>query len=151
MTGTSRFFLPVMLFVLSGCSGVSVNPGSERLRVMETEPKGCLYVGEVSSLQKDRELGTLETEMSLDTRVDLRNKAHKLGANVLVFLKGKGSNILPGGLQPVTTAGSAAAKAPVPAAPAPVVGADGEEEAPEKPPLVFLATTFKCPSSIFNQ
>lgn len=150
MMAKNRVFLAFLLGGLwlafgTGCAGVTPNPGSERVRVFETEPKNCIYIGEVSSLQKDRELGTLETEMSLETRVDLRNKAHKLGGNILVFMKGKSSNILPGGLNPVTASGT-------PAAPAPAATEDGEEpEVPEKPPLVFLGTVFKCPSSILNQ
>ena len=135
--------LPV-LFIF-GCVSVTPNPGSERVRVLDAEPKGCIYVGEVSSLQKDRDLGTLETEMSLDTRIDLRNKAHKLGGNILVFLKGKGTDTLPGGVQKGDPAAPAAAPAPV------ATDSDEEAETPEKGPLVFLATVFKCPSSILNQ
>lgn len=135
--------LPV--FFVFGCISVTPNPGSERVRVLDAEPKGCIYVGEVSSLQKDRDLGTLETEMSLDTRIDLRNKAHKLGGNILVFLKGKGTDTLPGGVQK-----GEAAPAQVSAATSAPALSD-EEAQPEKGPLVFLATVFKCPSSILNQ
>ena len=67
--------LGLSVFVFTGCMSVAVVPGSERVRVFEAEPKGCLYIGEVSSVQKKKELSTLQTEMSLDTRVDLRNKA----------------------------------------------------------------------------
>ena len=96
--------LILSLLVLTGCKsvgglfggGADITPGSERVRVFDAEPKGCLYVGEISSIQEDRSVGTLETEMDLATRIDLRNKAHALGGNILVFLKGKNTNTLPG-------------------------------------------------------
>lgn len=140
-----HFALGLLVTVIAGCTSVDVVPGSERVRVFEAEPKGCLYIGEVSSIQKKRELSTLATEMSLDTRIDLRNKAYKLGANVLVFMKPKSA---------VGT--SAAATTPKPAEPAKTAESESEgssdaESSSGEGPLVFLATAFKCPSGILNQ
>jgi hypothetical protein len=109
---------------------------------LDAEPKGCLYVGEVSSVQEEKTVGTLETEMDLATRVDLRNKAHALGGNILVFLKGKNTNTLPGSA-PASKTGSKP------------VDTKTESESHEPPAnmdaLVFIATVFKCPSSVLNQ
>ena len=97
MKAMSKFIFALAFFaLLAGCKTYEIAPGSERVRVLDAEPKGCLYMGEVASVQEDRTVGTLETEMDLSTRVDLRNKAHALGGNILVFLKGKTSNMLPG-------------------------------------------------------
>lgn len=145
----SKVFL-LIIPLLTGCAGgrglfgksYEVTPGAERVRVLDAEPKGCLYVGEVASVQEDRNVGTLETQMELETRVDLRNKAHALGGNILVFLKGKNTNTLPG---------SAPAGKTVTAKPA-ENSASQSMEPPENPnTIVFLATVFKCPSSVLNQ
>ena len=148
------FGLSLLLVALAGCKSggifgrsYEINPGSERVRVFETEPKGCLYVGEISSVQEEKTIGTLETEMDLATRVDLRNKAHALGGNILVFSKGKVTNTLPGSA-PVNKAASASAAKP---AEGQAAAAPPEPPADEPTSLVFLATVFKCPSSVLNQ
>ncbi len=96
MSLTSKLVLLIAFGSLFSCTSYEITPGSERVRVFDAEPKNCLYIGEVSSIQKGRTIGTLETYMDLGTRIDLRNKAHELGGNVLVFLKGKQSGTLPG-------------------------------------------------------
>lgn len=145
---SKAFLLSILL--LTGCAGgrglfgksYEVTPGAERVRVLDVEPKGCLYVGEVASVQEDRNVGTLETQMELETRVDLRNKAHALGGNILVFLKGKNTNTLPGS----APAGKTAVAKPA------ENSASQTMEPPDNPnTLVFLATVFKCPSSVLNQ
>lgn len=139
MTWKTRVLLVSLLTAtLAACSSTpQITPGSERIRVLDAEPKGCIYVGEVSSVQEDKDIGTLETEMSLSTRVDLRNKAHALGGNILVFLKGKNTNTLPGS----APAGKAAE----------AKSSDSSSADSDKQPLVFIGTVFKCPSSILNQ
>lgn len=143
--------LAVFALLISSCKSTEVAPGSERVRVLDAEPKGCLYVGEVSSVQEEKNVGTLETQMNLETRIDLRNKAHALGGNILVFLKGKNTNTLPG-----TTGAPLALKAgakPAAGATAPVETKKEEpkESEDEITTIVFLGTVFKCPSSILNQ
>lgn len=147
---TNNFFILTAILFLFSCKSTEITPGSERIRVLDAEPKGCLYVGEVSSVQEDKTVGTLETEMDLETRLDLRNKAHTLGGNILVFLKGKNTNTLPGSapVKPLASktggeksSGAETEKSAEPA-PARVNKADT---------LIFLATVFKCPSSILNQ
>jgi hypothetical protein len=150
----NRLIPLVALLAFASCKGglfggrsYEIAPGSERVRVFDAEPKGCLYVGEVSSVQDEKSVGTLETEMDLATRVDLRNKAHALGGNIIVFLKGKNTNTLPGSAPVVKAAGAAAAK---PTAEAQT--ASSPQEPPEnQDTLVFLATVFKCPSTVLNQ
>lgn len=140
--------LVLVCLSFSCATGPQVVPGSERIRVLDAEPKGCIYVGEVASVQEEKTIGTLETEMTLDTRVDLRNKAHALGGNILVFLKGKNTNTLPGSTSAVKPGSPAkpAAGADVKATEAQEAAAAGEDK-----PLVFIGTVFKCPSTILNQ
>ena len=142
---TTHYLFSILTFFLIGCQSYEILPGSERIRVFDAEPKGCLYVGEVSSVQEASGIGTLETEMNLETRIDLRNKAHKLGGNILVFLKGKSTNTLPG--TKVSNPGSGKASAAKTTEAAGVEKNTKESETS----LVFLATVFKCPSSILNQ
>ncbi len=143
---TSTAILATSLLLFS-CRTLEVTPGAERVRVFESEPKGCLYVGEVSSVQDDKTVGTLETEMDLATRVDLRNKAHSLGGNILVFLKGKNSNTLPGSNPLAMKPGNKTATDSTTA----VKSDYAEKNSDEAKKIVFLATVFKCPSSILNQ
>ncbi len=140
-------FLFLIFASLTACKSYDITPGSERVRIFDAEPKGCLYVGEVSSVQEDSTVGTLETQMDLTTRVDLRNKAHALGGNILVFLKGKSTNTLPGTTSPkakTATAPSASSK----------VGTESTAASDSETttgPLVFIGTVFKCPASVLNQ
>ena len=148
MITTNRVVIGLIFLFLVSCKTYDVTPGAERVRVFEAEPKGCLYVGEVSSVQEDRTVGTLETQMDLTTRVDLRNKAHALGGNIIVFLKGKNTNTLPG-----SAANPLASKGVKASAPTEVVQKSEatDKSSDEVKTIVFLATVFKCPSSILNQ
>jgi|GEM_PF-5097740 len=151
----SRVILFISLVFLFSCKSYDVTPGAERVRVFETEPKGCIYVGEVSSVQEDETVGTLETEMDLATRVDLRNKTHKLGGNIIVFLKGKNTNTLPNRdsvayINTGTAKVGATGATPKPAAPETKAVAT-EDVVNEIRRIIFIATVFRCPSSILNQ
>lgn len=157
MTVMSRVSLLTTFFFLLACKSYDVTPGAERVRVFDAEPKGCIYVGEVSSVQDDKTVGTLETEMDLSTRVDLRNKAHALGGNILVFLKGKNTNTLPGSkVQPLAaktgSSGGKPSEAAKPAETATLIPTESlKKEKDDTDLLIFLATVFRCPSSILNQ
>lgn len=149
MTAKNSLLLLALFAGLTACKSYDVTPGSERVRIFDAEPKGCLYVGEVSSVQEDATVGTLETQMDLTTRVDLRNKAHALGGNILVFLKGKNTNTLPG------SSSTKATKTPTPTA-SKATGDNAAAAAPSDStsgagPLVFIGTVFKCPASVLNQ
>jgi Domain of unknown function (DUF4156) len=162
LNSNSTKIIFLSFLILASCkSAIDVTPGSERIRIFDSEPKGCLYVGEVASIQDEQDVGTLETKMELATRVDLRNKAYSLGGNVLVFLKGKRTNTLPGSaadakMTPLKPAEKTATTAGAKSADAAKVDAasTSNENVPERNEdgkLVFLGTVFKCPSSIVNQ
>lgn len=150
----NNFFIAMAtLLILSSCQTVRVEPGAERIRVFENEPKGCLYTGEVSSVQESVVIGSaLQTaEMDLSTRLDLRNKAHTLGGNVIVFLskdrkENNKKSEAPANATAVATASSADKDKKTSAA-----TSVEEDKSEHKIKTVFLATVFRCPSSIFNQ
>ena len=138
MTAMNRIFIAVILTTLFSCKQIDIKPGSERIRVFEAEPKGCIFVGEIPSVQENTVTGLPPTEVDMDlpTRVDLRNKAHSLGGNVIVFSHPNKEK----------KAALEAAKKTTPTA------ADKEAETLEKKiSTVFLATVFRCPASIVNQ
>ena len=149
MITNSRVVIFLGFLFLVACKTYDVTPGAERVRVFEAEPKGCLYVGEVSSIQEDRTVGTLETQMDLATRVDLRNKAHALGGNIIVFLKGKNTNTLPGSVANPLAMKSGSKTSGTETTQKTAESTDKPSD--EVKTIVFLATVFKCPSSILNQ
>jgi hypothetical protein len=136
---------------LLGCQFLqqhSVQSGAEKIRIFEAEPKGCLFMGEVSAVQDNGSVAVHngEADMSLNTRIDLRNSAFKQNGNVLVFTP-KGKARLAGSIAPtVDKKDPKATEAKVEAASA---DKTSSEPAPEQ--TVFLGTVFRCPPLIFNQ
>ncbi len=129
----------LFLASLFSCQTIDIKPGSERIRVFESEPKGCIFVGEIPSVQENKVTGLPPTEVDMDlpTRVDLRNKAHTLGGNVIVFTaSNKNKKNSEAVKKAIPVAGSAEAEA---------------ASAEKKITTVFLATVFRCPGSIVNQ
>lgn len=152
----SKIFLVLGFAVLASCKSYDIKPGSERIRVFESEPKGCIFLGEIPAEQEDKVVGKrTEIEMSLLTRVELRNKAHELQANVIVFANRnkKASSVAVPAAPAVTDPKKAAAvgtAAEAPAPPPPVVE-KGDDDSERKVTTVFLATVFRCPPNIVNQ
>ncbi len=131
-----------LLGVLS-CQAKSVTPGAERLRIFETEPKGCLYMGEVSTVQENEDtvVQGKEVDMNLNSRIDLRNKAFTLSGNVLAFMaknKAKLATTNTTVVDVVKKEGKADAK-------------PSEDKGEKVAQTVFLGTVFRCPPNIFNQ
>lgn len=101
-------------------------------------------MGEVSSVQENEDTVVTagkEVEMTLNTRIDLRNKAFALNANIIVFMS-KNKAKLATTNSTVVDAAKKESKAPDSK---PVV----EDE--KIPQTVFLATGFRCPPTILNQ
>lgn len=143
------------LFINASCStSPKVVVGAERIRVFEVEPKGCLYIGEVSSVQENVVIGPVKkkAEMDLATRIDLRNKAHELGGNVLVFFNGdKAATSSSGDKNDKANAKPEAKASAQPAVKQPTEATVVDDKAEHKVQTVFLSTVFRCPSSVFNQ
>lgn len=106
-------------------------------------------MGEVSTIQDNDKVSYSggDVDMSLNTRIELRNKAFDQNANVLVFTskgKAKLASAAPEKKDKATEASAGA-----PAAPAAASSSGGVPEKPSE--TVFLGTTFRCPPLIFNQ
>lgn len=141
----NKFFVAFAFLSLAACKSYDIKPGSERIRVFEAEPKGCIFLGEIPAEQEDTVVGPTpaEMELKLTTRVELRNKAFALNGNVIVFAKNKKAHADAAADAKKATAAPAAVGTSTPA----VV------EAPEERKIktVFLATVFRCPPNIVNQ
>ncbi len=144
-TALIKLFNTVLVLIaipLFSCQGKSVTPGAERIRVLDAEPKGCLYMGEVSTVQdnEDTVVSGKEVEMNLNSRIDLRNKAFTLSGNALVFMSKNKAKLATTN----TTVVDTAKKDSKPA--------ESKASEPEKiAQTVFLGTVFRCPPTIINQ
>ncbi len=80
-------FCPVV-FLFFSCSSTKLVEGAEKVRIMQTEPKGCTYLGEVTGNQGNSFTGGLTSNSNLETgaRNDMKNKAFEMHGNVIVML-----------------------------------------------------------------
>ena len=144
LTNKFKLFILVAgsLFGLTSCQTKAVTPGAERLRIFEAEPKGCLYMGEVSTVQENEDtiVAGKDVDMNLNSRIDLRNKAFALSGNVVVFMSKSKAKV-------ATTSAVTADIAKKDGASTKAADDKSEKVAQS----VFLATVFRCPPLIFNQ
>ena len=94
-----RILLTVFLINLVGCAANSINGEAQNLRILQTEPKGCRYLGEVTGNQGNFFTGFYTSNENLETgsRNDLKNKAQQLGGNAIVMLTNRAGNSGGGG------------------------------------------------------
>lgn len=154
-TVTNKFFLLLGFAALASCKSYDIKPGSERIRLFESEPKGCIFLGEIPAEQEDTVVGhpSTEPEMSLPTRVELRNKAFALNANVIVFMNKNKKTAATGiaGAPVGDPKKSSATPATGPTSNPPGAMAPAQELEERKIKTVYLATVFRCPPNIVNQ
>lgn len=83
-----KIILGAMLLSLMGCAAAQLTPGAEKVRFMQSEPKGCKYVGEATGNQGNFFTGGWTSNENLETgaRNTLKNKAKEMGGNVVVIL-----------------------------------------------------------------
>lgn len=85
-----HIFFGSVLFIaaVTGCNSTPLNPGAESVRILQDQPKGCKYLGEVTGNQGNFFTGAYTSNENLETgaRNDMKNQAYKLGGNVLVYL-----------------------------------------------------------------
>jgi hypothetical protein len=81
-------FVVALGFVLTACSATELRPQAQRIRMTNTEPTGCRYLGEVIGNQGGSFAGKYTSNTNLETgaRNDMKNKASDLGGNVIVML-----------------------------------------------------------------
>jgi len=88
-----RFQICLILLALavvasSGCSATHIRSGAEKVRVTNIEPTGCQYLGDITGNQGNWLTGGYTSNENLETgaRNDLKNKAAKMGGNVVALL-----------------------------------------------------------------
>ncbi len=75
--------------VMAGCAAAPLIPGSERVRITNSEPgKECKFLGDVTGIQGNFFSGPWTSNENLETgaRNDLKNKAAALGGPVVAIL-----------------------------------------------------------------
>ena len=82
------FLLSAALGMVSGCAAIPLTKGAEEVRITNQEPEACKYLGEVVGSQGNWFVGPITSNANLEmgARNDLKNKAQKLGANVVQLL-----------------------------------------------------------------
>lgn len=76
-------------FMLTACSANSLQHGAEGVRITHNEPDAsCTYLGDVTGSQGNFFTGGWTSNSNLETgaRNNLKNKAWKMGGNVVVLL-----------------------------------------------------------------
>lgn len=80
--------ISLALISLFGCAAAPMKAGAEKVRISQSEPKDCKYLGEVTGNQGNFFTGgwTSNENMETGARNELKNKAFELGGNVVVLL-----------------------------------------------------------------
>jgi hypothetical protein len=74
--------------ILISCAAIKLQPGAEQVRITTNEPQACQYLGEVTGNQGNFFTGGFTSNANLETgaRNDMKNQAHKMGANTVQLL-----------------------------------------------------------------
>lgn len=83
------FVLVLAASTLVACATKPLDPEARMVRVTTIEPSGtCEYLGDITGNQGDFLTGEFTSNENLETgaRHDLKNKAHKMGGNVVFLL-----------------------------------------------------------------
>ena len=83
-----RLFCCCAVLLLAGCAAAPLKPGAEKVRFLQTEPKGCKYLGEATGNQGNFFTGGWTSNANLETgaRNQLKNRALEMGGNAIVVL-----------------------------------------------------------------
>ncbi len=122
----NRIILAGAMLLLAGCAAQSLKPGAEKVRFMQSEPKGCKYVGEATGNQGNFFTGGWTSNENLETgaRNTLKNKAVDMGGNVIVMLTNRAGQTGSGGQYGGST---------------------------QQTNVAITGTVFNCPAAVLNQ
>lgn len=79
----------ILISIVTGCSSIALEQGANKVRLTHNEPgKECQYLGDITGSQGDFFTGAFTSNEDLETgaRHALKNKAAKLGGNVIYML-----------------------------------------------------------------
>lgn len=85
----NKIFIFITTLLLTACSANSLHSGAQMVRITHNEPNAsCRYLGDVTGSQGNFFTGGWTSNSNLETgaRNDLKNKAWKMGGNVVVLL-----------------------------------------------------------------
>ncbi|GAB5379610.1 MAG: DUF4156 domain-containing protein [Aliiglaciecola sp.] len=74
---------------ISACSSIPLEPGAKLVRLTNAEPTNeCKFLGDITGNQGDFFTGEFTSNEDLETgaRNDLKNKAYRMGGNVIYLL-----------------------------------------------------------------
>lgn len=89
MTKTNIASLSCLLFLLSGCAWVEIQPGAEQVRVIDLAAAAqCEHVADTTVSVRDRVAGVQRKPGKVQEELETlaRNSAHETGANALLPL-----------------------------------------------------------------
>ena len=83
-----RCLVVICLGCITACAAVDLESGAQQVRIVTNEPQNCEYLGEVTGNQGNFLTGGFTSNANLETgaRNDMKNQAHKLGANTVQML-----------------------------------------------------------------
>lgn len=82
------FALAAVGALLTACQATPIKPEAAKVRITNTEPQGCEYLGEVTGSQGNFFTGgyTSNENLEIGARNDMKNKAAAMGGNTIVML-----------------------------------------------------------------
>lgn len=74
--------------LLSACQAIPLQAGAEKIRITNTEPSNCKFLGDVTGSQGNAWSGDMTANAVMETgaRNDIKNKALIMGGNVIYLL-----------------------------------------------------------------
>ena len=88
--------LVISVSVLNGCAAIKINPEASSVEIVNEQPNKnkCKFLGEIAGSQGNWFTGdyTSNENLVIGARNELRNKAHKLGGNVVYIQDMKNTN-----------------------------------------------------------
>lgn len=76
-----------LLITIIGCSTVKLRSGAEKIRLTNTEPKNCIFLGQLHGYQDGSTvLYSRANDLEVGAENDIKNKAFELGANTIHLL-----------------------------------------------------------------
>lgn len=86
-------YLFFLITIVSGCSTVKLKPGAEKIRLTNSEPSHCTFLGQIHGNQDGSSvIYSRGNDLEIGAENDMKNKAFELGADTIHLLsKGKSS------------------------------------------------------------
>ena len=87
-----NFSLLMLIFSISACSAIQLNPQAEKVRLTTQEPIGCEFLAEVTGFQESNVVSS--ADLAIGARNDLKNNAADLGAtHVHILMSNTGVSV----------------------------------------------------------